>query len=148
MRVPILRLNSRVLIVALGADITDDGVIDFQSDLAERATAMQARGVVIDVSALDLVDSFMARVLNDSARMLRLLGAEVVVCGVQPAVAMTLVEMGSRLVDVATTFTLERGLARLDDLMARAERPQAAGATDRTGRHSSTGGTDGLPQHA
>lgn len=122
MRVPILRLNARVLIVAIGADVTDDSVMTFQADLSERVVAMQARGVVIDVSALDVVDSFMARVLNDSARMLRLLGAEVVVCGVQPAVAMTLVEMGRTLVDVATAFTLERALARLDDLMASADR--------------------------
>lgn len=130
MRVPILRLNARVLLVALGADITDEGVMDFQAALTERASAMQARGVVIDVSALDLIDSFMARVLNDSARMLRLLGAEVVVCGIQPAVAMTLVEMGSRLVDVKTTFTLERALAQLDLLMARALDSPAAGADE------------------
>jgi rsbT antagonist protein RsbS len=139
MRVPILRLNASVLIVALGADVNDDGVMDFQSQLTERVDALQARGVVIDVSALDLVDSFMARVLNDSARMLRLLGADVVVCGIQPAVAMTLVEMGSRLMDVATTFTLERALARLDELMAR-----AADAPLPT-THS---GTDDLPRHA
>jgi rsbT antagonist protein RsbS len=139
MRIPILRLNARVLIVALGADVSDDSVMDFQGQLTERVGTLQARGVVIDVSALDLVDSFMARVLNDSARMLRLLGAEVVVCGIQPAVALTLVEMGSRLVDVATTFTLERALARLDELMARAA--DLAAATP----HS---GTDGLPRHA
>jgi rsbT antagonist protein RsbS len=126
MGVPILRLNSRVLIVALGADITDDGVAGFQDELSERAAAMQARGVVIDVSALDIVDSFMARVLNDSSRMLRLLGAEVVVCGIRPAVAMTLVDMGRKLVDVVTAFTLERALARLDELMARADLGQAA----------------------
>jgi rsbT antagonist protein RsbS len=136
MRVPILRLNSRVLIVALGADITDESVMDFQADLTERASAMQARGVVVDVSALDLVDSFMARVLNDSARMMRLLGAEVVVCGVQPAVAMTLVEMGSNLVDVKTTFTLERALVRLDELMARAELVRPAGAGSLASRHA------------
>ncbi len=136
MRIPILRLNSRVLIVALGADITDESVMDFQGDLAERTAALQARGVVIDVSALDLVDSFMARVLSDSARMLRLLGAEVVVCGVKPAVAMTLVEMGVTLGGVATSFTLERGLARLDELMARAERAGAAGADPATPGHA------------
>lgn len=135
MRVPILRLNAQVLIVALGADITDDSVIDFQADLSERAAAMEACGVVIDVSALDLVDSFMARVLNDSARMLRLLGAEVVVCGVQPAVAMTLVEMGSHLVDVATTFTLERALRRLDELMVQAERQGTPGGADAVPLH-------------
>jgi rsbT antagonist protein RsbS len=130
MRVPILRLNARVLIVALGADITDDSVMDFQNHLTERVAAMQARGVVVDVSALDVIDSFMARVLNDSARMLRLLGAEVVVCGMQPAVAMTLVEMGSKLVDVATSFTLERALQQLDGLMDRAERPPGPDAAD------------------
>lgn len=126
MSVPILRLNARVLIVALGADISDDGVAGFQDELSQRAAAMQARGVVIDVSALDIVDSFMARVLNDSSRMLRLLGAEVVVCGIRPAVAMTLVDMGRELVDVVTAFTLERALARLDGLMARAELAQGA----------------------
>lgn len=125
MRVPILRLNAHVLIVALGADISDDSVMDFQAHLTEHAAATQARGVVIDVSALDLVDSFMARVLNDSARMLRLLGAEIVVCGIQPAVAMSLVEMGSRLVDVPTTFTLERALKRLDQMMLKAQQPTA-----------------------
>jgi rsbT antagonist protein RsbS len=121
MNVPILRLNARVLIVALGGDIGDDDVLGFQTALTERVAAQQARGVVVDVSALDIVDSFMARVLNDSARMLRLLGAEVVVCGVRPAVAMTLVEMGSRLIDVSTAFTLERALVRLELLMARAD---------------------------
>jgi rsbT antagonist protein RsbS len=133
MRVPILRLNARVLIVALGADIADDDVLSFQADLAERAAAMQARGVVIDVSALDIVDSFMARVLNDTARMLRLLGAEVVICGVQPAVAMTLVEMGRNLVDLATAFTLEKALRRLEDLMVSADQAEPA---DRAGGHS------------
>ena len=120
-RVPILRLNARTLVVALSADITDEDVLAFQADLGERVAAMQARGVVIDVSALDIVDSFMARVLNDCARMLRLLGAEVVICGVQPAVALTLVEMGRNLVDVTTAFTLERALARLEALMRAAD---------------------------
>jgi rsbT antagonist protein RsbS len=132
MRVPILRLNARVLIVALGADITDDGVMSFQNDLSERAAAMEAGGVVIDVSALDIVDSFMARVLNDTASMLRLLGAQVVVCGVQPAVAMTLVEMGRDLVNVATALTLERALLRLDQLMLAAD-AQATATGDEPG---------------
>lgn len=121
MRVPILRLNARVLVVALGDDIVDDEVMAFQTELSERTAAMQARGVVIDVSALDIIDSFMARVLNDCAGMMRLLGAQVVICGVQPAVAMTLVEMGRGLVGVSTAFTLEGALARLDVLMARAD---------------------------
>jgi rsbT antagonist protein RsbS len=123
MRIPILRLSARVLIVALAADITDEDVLGFQGDLCERTAAMQARGVVVDVSALDVVDSFMARVLNETARMLRLLGAQVVVCGVQPAVAMTLVEMGRNLVDVPTAFTLEGALSRLERLMSQADQP-------------------------
>ena len=118
MRVPLLRLNARTLIVPLYADIDDEGVLSFQSDLTERVAQDQVRGVVIDVSALDVVDSYMARVLNDTARMLRILGAGVVVCGVQPAVALTLVEMGRNLVDVPTAFNLERALVRLERLIA------------------------------
>jgi rsbT antagonist protein RsbS len=121
MRVPLLRLNADVLIVPLHGDINDDGVLEFQGDLTARVAAEEVRGVVIDISALDVVDSYMARVLNDTARMLRLLGACVVVCGVQPAVALTLVEMGSNLVDVPTAFNLERALARLQPLMAAAD---------------------------
>jgi rsbT antagonist protein RsbS len=127
MRVPLLRLNARVLIVPLHADVNDDGVLDFQSDLTQRVADEQVRGVVIDVSALDVVDSYMARVLNDTARMLRLLGASVVLCGVQPAVALTLVEMGRNLVDVPTAFNLERALARLQPLMDAADAADGAG---------------------
>lgn len=118
MKVPLLRLNARVLIVPLHGDIDDDGVLTFQDDLTHRVAADQVIGVVIDVSALDLIDSYMARVLNDTAAMLRLLGASVVICGIQPAVALTLVEMGRNLVDVPTAFNLERALHRLDSLMA------------------------------
>jgi rsbT antagonist protein RsbS len=130
MSVSILRLNARVLIAALGADLGDDGVMSFQNDLSERTAASATRGVVIDVSALDIIDSFMARALKDCAAMLRLLGAEVVVCGIQPAVAMTLVEMGRNLVGVPTAFTLERGLVQLGELMERAERAGAPRAVE------------------
>jgi rsbT antagonist protein RsbS len=123
MRVPMLRLNRRTLIVPLVADIDDEQVLEFQSELTERVSQGQVTGVVVDVSALDLVDSYMARVLNDTARMLRLLGAEVVVCGVRPAVALTLVEMGRDLVDVPTAFNLERALARLSELQLQADEP-------------------------
>lgn len=131
MRVPLLRLNAQVLIVPLHADVNDDGVLQFQGDLTQRVAATQVKGVVIDISALDVVDSYMARVLNDTARMLRLLGASVVVCGVQPAVALTLVEMGRNLVDVPTAFNLERALAKLGPLMAAADAADSAkGAAD------------------
>jgi len=135
MRVPILRLNAKVLIVALGEDLTDDGVMEFQNDISHRVARMGARGVVIDVSALDIVDSFMARVLNDSAQMLRLLGAQVVVCGMQPAVAMTLVEMGRDMVNMASALTLERALTKLEELMNQADLTDAGPAPDPTGLH-------------
>lgn len=130
MRVPLLRLNARVLIVPLHADVNDETVLDFQVDLGETVAHKQFKGVVIDVTALDVVDSYMARVLNDTARMLRLLGASVVVCGIQPAVALTLVEMGSKLVDLPTAFNLEKALVRLDALMAAADAQAVAGAPD------------------
>lgn len=123
MRVPMLRLNRRTLIVPLHAEVGDDAVQNFQTELTERVATQQITGVVLDVSALDIVDSYMARVLNDTARMLRLLGAAVVICGIQPAVALTLVEMGRDLVDVPTAFNLERALQRL------AERTRAADAS-------------------
>lgn len=135
MRVPILRLNAKVLIVALGEDLTDDGVMEFQNDISQRVARMGATGVVIDVSALDIVDSFMARVLNDSAQMLGLLGAQVVVCGMQPAVAMTLVEMGRDMVNMASALTLERALIKLEDLMNQADLKDAGLAPDPTGPH-------------
>jgi rsbT antagonist protein RsbS len=120
-------LNARTLIVPLHADVNDDGVLEFQGQLTQRVAEQQVLGVVIDVSALDVVDSYMARVLNDTARMLRLLGASVVVCGIQPAVALTLVEMGRNLVDVATAFNLERALVRLTELMDTADRRDGTG---------------------
>ena len=135
MRVPLLRLNARVLIVPLHADINDECVLDFQVDLGETVANRQFKGVVIDVTALDVVDSYMARVLNDTARMLRLLGAAVVVCGIQPAVALTLVEMGSKLVDLPTAFNLEKALVRLDALMAAADVLPLAGARDEQQPH-------------
>jgi rsbT antagonist protein RsbS len=132
MRVPLLRLDARTLIVPLHADVNDDGVLDFQGDLTQRVAQDQVKGVVVDVSALDVVDSYMARVLNDTARMLRLLGAQVVMCGVQPAVALTLVEMGHNLVDLPTAFNLEKALVRLRPLMDAAD---AAGAGDEPAHH-------------
>ncbi len=127
MRVPMLRLDRRTLIVPLHADLGDDTVQLFQDELTACVSAQQIVGVVIDVSALDIIDSYMARVLNDTARMLRLLGAHVVICGVQPAVALTLVEMGRELVNVPTAFNLERALRRLREDMANADEEHAGG---------------------
>ena len=77
----------------------------------------EAKGIVVDITSLGVVDSFMARVLNETARMVLLLGAEVVICGMQPAVALTLTEMGRELIGVETAFDLDQGLEKLERLI-------------------------------
>lgn len=109
MRIPILRLE-RILLVSIQVDLTDNDAMQFQSDLVERVAEIEALGVAIDITALDVVDSYMARVINDTANMVRLLGAEVVICGIQPFVALTLVEMGRELLGADCTFTLGQAL--------------------------------------
>ncbi|WP_143870857.1 STAS domain-containing protein [Catenovulum sediminis] len=109
-KTPLLQLGD-VLITSIQTDLSDAQVSEFQQDLVRAIGVKNANAVVIDISALDVVDSFMARVINDTARAARLVGAEVAVCGIQPYVAMTLVEMGRQLFDVQTTFNLEQALA-------------------------------------
>lgn len=112
MRIPILRLGD-VLLTSIQVDLTDTEVMQFQSDVLHSIAEMEVRGLAIDITALEVVDSFMARTINDTASMAHLLGAEVVVCGMRPAVALTLIEMGRGLIGVETTFNLDEGLARL-----------------------------------
>lgn len=114
MKVPILRLG-RILLASIQVELSDADALQFQSDLVNRVAGIEALGVAIDISALDVVDSYMARVINDTSTMARLLGAEVVVCGIQPYVAMTLVEMGRGLIGADCVFDLEQGLARLNE---------------------------------
>ena len=117
MRIPILQLK-KTLLASIQTDLSDDDALQFQQDLVERSRDSGASGVVIDITALDVVDSFMARVLNDTANMVRLVGAEAVVCGMQPAVALTLVEMGRELVGVETALNLDQAVDRLEALVA------------------------------
>ena len=86
MAIPILKLKE-LLLVSIQMDLSDDDALQFQDDLVGKARDSRASGVVIDITALEVVDSFMARVLNDTANMVRLVGAETVICGMQPAVA-------------------------------------------------------------
>lgn len=118
MKIPILRLGD-ILLTSIQVDLTDAEVIQFQSDVLHAIAETEARGLAIDITALEVVDSFMARTINDTASMARLLGAEVVVCGMHPAVALTLIEMGRGLIGVETTFNLDEGLARLNRRIAR-----------------------------
>jgi rsbT antagonist protein RsbS len=113
MKIPILRLGD-ILLTSIQVDLTDAEVMQFQSDVLHTIAEVEARGLAIDITAMEVVDSFMARTINDTASMARLLGAEVVVCGMHPAVALTLIEMGRGLIGVETTFNLNEGLTRLN----------------------------------
>ena len=117
MKTPIMRMRG-LLLACLQEDLNDEELIAFQSDLACRVAETEASGVVIDITALDIVDSFMARVINETAHMVRLLGAVAVICGMQPAVAMTLIEMGRGLIDVETTLNLDQAMTRLEKRIA------------------------------
>ena len=116
MKIPILRLGS-ILLASIQVDLTDLDAIEFQTDMLRMATETDANGVVIDITALDVVDSFLAQAFNDLANMLQLLGTEVVLCGMQPAVAVTLVEMGRQLVGVQTALNLDRGMEKIQLLL-------------------------------
>lgn len=118
MKIPILRLKD-ILLTSIQIDLTDQDALDFQSDVLHQVAKTQAKGIVIDIMALDVVDSYMARVLNDTADMVRLLGAEVVICGMQPAVALTLVEMGRELIGVEGALNLDQGVEKLYQLIAK-----------------------------
>ncbi|AUG75312.1 anti-sigma factor antagonist [Kitasatospora sp. MMS16-BH015] len=121
-RVPVLKLGN-VLLVSIQIDLEDQTVLDLQDDLAERIVATGAIGVVIDITALEIVDSFVGRMLANTAAISRMLDAETVVVGMRPAVAITLVELGLSLGGVRTALTLEKGLALLErDRVAGADR--------------------------
>jgi len=134
MNVPLLRLRD-ILLTSIQVDLTDQEALNFQAELLHRVNETEAKGVVIDITAMDVVDSFMARVLNETATMVRILGAEAVVCGMQPAVALTLIEMGRQLVGVETTLNLDQALDRIQQLIARRDGVYADGETDRFGGH-------------
>ena len=111
-RVPILSLGD-VLLVSIQIDLQDESVLALQEDLAERIVESGAAGVVIDISAVEIVDSFIGRMFATITSLSKVLDAETVVVGMRPAVAITLVELGMSLPGVRTALDLERGLAAL-----------------------------------
>ena len=113
MRIPILCLG-KILLTSFQDGFTDRDIIDLQYDLLEMVSKTEIEGVVIDVTALNIVDSYLANLLNVTARMVKILGAEVVISGIQPFVALTLVEIGQEALKVKTALNLERGLAMLN----------------------------------
>ncbi len=111
-RVPVLSLGD-ILLVSIQVDLEDQIALRLQDDLAQRIVATGARGVIIDITALDIVDSFTGRTLSTIAAVSRVLDAETVVVGMRPAVAITLVELGLSLQGVRTALNVERALAVL-----------------------------------
>jgi rsbT antagonist protein RsbS len=117
MRIPILKLGE-LLLTSIQSDVTDEQALTLQSDILVGLESAQARGVVLDISALDVVDSYMARILSETARMARVMGGEVVITGMNPMVAMTLIEMGRELINVMTALNLEQGVEKLKERLA------------------------------
>jgi rsbT antagonist protein RsbS len=111
-RIPILRMG-RCLLVTIQVDLQDQTALALQDDLSAKIDSIGATGVVIDISALEIVDSFIGRMLAGISGIARVLGAATVVVGMQPAVAITLVELGLSLEGVKTALNVERGLQML-----------------------------------
>ncbi|MFF2998168.1 STAS domain-containing protein [Streptomyces sp. NPDC057950] len=119
-RVPVLQIG-QVLLVSIQTDLDDQAVMLLQDDLAAMVVESGAHGVVIDITAVEIVDSFVGRMLATIASISRLLDAQTVVVGMRPAVAITLVELGLSLGGVRTALTLDKGLRVLEQAHARAK---------------------------
>ena len=117
-RVPILRIGD-CLLVTVQVDMHDELAMALQDDLTNRIVQCKARGVLIDISALEMVDSFIGRMLGNIAAMSRILDAQTVVVGMQPAVAITLVELGLSLPGIRTALNVDAGLALLRNVLDR-----------------------------
>ena len=111
-RIPVLRIG-RCLLVSIQVDMHDRLAVTLQDDLTQRIVQDHASGVLIDISSLDVVDSFIGRTIGNIAAMSRVLDAHTVLVGMQPAVAITLVEFGLELPGVRTALNVERGMAML-----------------------------------
>ncbi|HEX6089674.1 MAG TPA: STAS domain-containing protein [Gemmatimonadales bacterium] len=119
-RIPILKMGE-FLLVTIQVDMHDRLAMQLQDDLTDRISATGARGVLIDISALEMVDSFIGRMIANIAAMARILDAQTVVTGMQPAVAITLVELGLTLTGVRTALNVERGMTLLRSLLDEAD---------------------------
>ncbi|HEY7641047.1 MAG TPA: STAS domain-containing protein [Steroidobacteraceae bacterium] len=121
-RVPILKIEE-FLLVSIQVDMHDQLALTLQDDLTQKIVATRARAVLIDISALEMVDSFMGRMLGNIASMSRILDAQTVVVGMRPAVAITLVELGLSLPGIRTALNVDSGLALLRAAMQRSDDP-------------------------
>jgi rsbT antagonist protein RsbS len=126
--IPILKISD-CLLVSIQVDMHDRLALALQDDLTNRIVESRARGVMIDISALEIVDSFIGRMLNNIAGMSRVLDAVTVVVGMQPAVAITLVELGLTLTGVRTALNVDKGLAMIRRIID-AEEGEGAGRSE------------------
>lgn len=111
------------LIATIQAALEDGALSDLERVLLERVGESRSRGIIVDVAGLDVIDSFAARTLRDLAHAVRLCGAETVIVGIQPEVAVAMVQLGLPLVGVATALDLEEGVALLNRVLERRTRP-------------------------
>lgn len=121
-RVPVLKIGE-ILLVSIQIDLDDQSALQLQEDLSDRIVETGAHGVVIDISALEIVDSFIGRMLSTIASVSRVLDAETVVVGMRPAVAITLVELGLSLNGVRTALNVDKAL----DILAEARQVRGVG---------------------
>jgi len=111
--VPILK-QGPYLIATVQSALSDEDLLQLRDAVVQKVGQLRSRGVIVDVTALDVMDSFATRTFRDIAQMIRLRGAETVIVGIQPEVAFTLVQLGMRLEGIATALDLEEGIAFLD----------------------------------
>src|SRR3954469_16938782 len=119
-KIPILRMGS-FLLVTIQVDLYDQLALNLEADLVQMVNKTQAKGVLIDISAVSIVDSFMGRIIGNIASMSRILDAQTVVVGMQPAVAITLIELGLPLTGVHTALNVERGMILLRSMIDQTE---------------------------
>ena len=124
MQVPILKQRD-YLIASIQAALTDKDLLQLRDALVGQVGTYRSRGVIVDVTALDVMDSFAVRTLRDLAHMIRLRGAETVIVGIQPEVAFAMVQLGLTLEGVSTSLDLEEGLAFLDKKLKTVAMPAA-----------------------
>lgn len=137
-RIPILKMG-RYLLLSIQVDMHDQLAMDLQEDLTEQIVRHKARGVLIDISALEIVDSFIGRMLSHIANVSRILDAKVIVVGMQPAVAITLVELGLSLEGIATALNIEKGMRWLENSLDEEDDDGGPESDDDTNAPSETG---------